>query len=236
MFEVGGTYSNRIGTYTVLDIGPEKMKVRYENGVEGELRIAVQERIWQNILTEMEARSNRSRRRSSGTQVQHFIKSVASLGDDELNVSDIRAIVTPMSKKAPPLKSGDRFIYYSVSAKAFFAVATITGEPKEADAKDFPDLEFEDEFVDVYPIDIDAFAATMSQALWLDNVELESQPRFKELLIKGEIYLPISEDDFELLAESLTEYVEAEEDEDDELDEDLEEEEEELLLEDDLDI
>ena len=76
----------------------------------------------------------------------------------------------------------------------------------------------------------------MSQALWLDSVELESQPKFKDLLIKGEVYLPINEDDFELLAESLTEYVEAEEDDEDDIDEDLEEEEEELLLEDDLDL
>ena len=236
MFEVGGTYANRIGQYTVLDIVGGMMRVRYDSGQEADLKIGVQERIWLNIQTEMEAKSNRFRRRASGPQVQHFIKSVAVLGDDELNASDIRAIVTPMSKKAPALKSGDRFIYYSVSSKAFFAVATITGEPKEADAKDFPDLSFDSELVDVYPIDIDAFAQSMSQALWLDGVELESQPKFKDLLIEGEVYLPISEDDFELLAESLTEYVEAEEDEDDDLDEDLEEEEEELLLEDDLDL
>lgn len=234
MFEVGGTYTNRVGTYKVLEMGSQKMKVRYENGEEAELRIAIQERIWVNIQAEMEAKDSRSKKKSTGPQANHYIKTISTISEEELNPSDIRTTVAPCSTSAPEFNHGDRFIYYSITGKSFFAVATITGDPKQAPADNFPEMDFETEKVNIFPIDIDAFATSMDNALWLDSVELESQPQFKDVLTKGEIYLKISEDDFELLAESLTEFVE--QDDDDSSDDDLEDEEEELLLEDDLDI
>ena len=57
LFEVNGKYANRIGQYTVLSIGPSKMKVRYDDGTETELSIGIQERIWENIVAEREAAS-----------------------------------------------------------------------------------------------------------------------------------------------------------------------------------
>lgn len=228
MFEVNGTYANRKGNYTVLSIGPEKMKVRYEDGTEAELKIGVQERIWENIRAEMEAASASRARRKSGSNNQHFIKTIASITDGDLNPAALRALVTPSRKSAPEIKSGDRFIYYGIDAKAFFAVGTITGDPKEVKAKDYAERTFEEEYINVFPIDLDAYALTLAQAVWLDSVELESQPNFKNLLDDEETYLKISEDDFELLAELLTEFVEEDIDED--------EDEDDIDLDDDLDL
>lgn len=237
MFEVNGSYANRKGNYTVLSIGPEKMKVRYEDGTEADLKISVQERIWDNIRTEMEAASAIRARRRSSSNNQHFIKTIAAITDGDLNPAAIRALVTPSSKNAPDIKSGDRFIYYGIDAHAFFAVATITGDPKEVKATDYAERSFEEEYIHVYPIDIDAYAMTLAQAVWLDSVELESQPNFKNLLDDEETYLKISEDDFELLAELLTEFVEEEIDEDEDEDEELElEDDDDLDLDDDLDM
>lgn len=235
MFEVGGKYANRIGNYQVLGIGPRKMTIRYEDGNEAELNIGIQERIWVNIQAEREARSSRSKKkRATAATVNHYIKTIPIISNEELNPADVRATVAPCSTDAPTLSKGDRLIYYSVAGKAFFAVATITGDPKQADASNYPDMEFTTKKVNIFPIDIDAFAPSLAKALWLDSVELESQPKFKDLLTKGEVYLSLSEDDFELLAESLTEYVES--DEDDEDDDSLEDDGDELLLDDDLDI
>ena len=230
MFEVGGQYANRKGSYTVLDKGADKMTVRYEDGTEAELRIGIQERIWENIKADVESSNSTRQRRSAAPTVQHFIKAVGAITDENLTPTIIRALATPSSRQAPPINIGDRFIYYSIKSKAFFAVATVTDEPQEMDAKNFVELEFEENRVNVFPIDIDAFAVNHQQAVWLDSVELESQPKFKTMLDDPETYLPISEDDFELLAEALTEYVEDSvelededdlDDEDDELDDDL---------------
>lgn len=232
MFEVNGNYANRKGHYTVLSIGPEKMKVRYEDGTEAELKISVQERIWENIRTEVEAATASRAKRKAGSNNQHFIKTIMAISDGDLNPAAIRALVTPSSPKAPTINIGDRFIYYAIEAKSFFAVGTITAEAKEAKAKDFAELQFEGKTILVYPIDLDAYATTMAQAVWLDSVELESQPDFRKMLNKPETYLSISEDDFELLAELLTEFVEEDIDEDDDLDEDDDD----LDLDDDLDM
>ena len=58
-------------------------------------------------------------------------------------------------------------------------------------------------------------------------MELESQPRFKRLRLEAEAYYPINEDDFELLAEALTEVAEDEEEEAADDEEEFEEEDEE---------
>ena len=214
MFDVGGNYANRIGNYTVLELNGNKMTVRYEDGSEASLNIGIQERIWENIQAEVEAENSRNRKRKKGkSKVNHYIKSITVFNNEDLNSASIRATVTPTGQKAPVINSGDRFIYYSVSSRAFFAVATITGDPKKGLGKDYVDLGFaKNAKIKIYPIDIDAFAPKMDQALWLDSTELESVPKYKELLADGETYLQITEDDFELLAEALTEFAEDDED------------------------
>ena len=56
MFEVNQSYANRKGKYTVLEVNPPKMRVRYEDGTEAELNVEIQTRIWENIQSEEEAR------------------------------------------------------------------------------------------------------------------------------------------------------------------------------------
>ena len=238
MFEVGGQYANRIGSYTVVEISGNKMAVRYEDGSEASLNMGIQERIWENIQADMEAKNSRSRKRKTkGSKVNHYIKSIGVFNNEDLNAAAIRATVTLAGPKAPEIKSGDRFLYYSVSSRAFFAIATITGDPKNGSGKDYVEMGFnKKDKVRIYPIDIDAFAPKMSQALWLDSTELESQPKYKELLAEGEVYLTITEDDFELLAEALTEFVEDDEDEIEVEDDDDDDDDNSLLMEDDLDI
>lgn len=237
MFEVGGQYANRIGDYTVVEISGNKMLVRYEDGSEASLNMQIQERIWENIQADVEAKSSRTRKRKTkGSKVKHYIKSIGVFNNEDLNAATIRATVTLAGPSAPEINSGDRFVYYSISSRAFFAVATITGSPKTGSGKDYIDMGFrKKDKIRIYPIDIDAYALKMSQALWLDSTELESQPKYKEILAEGEVYLAITEDDFELLAEALTEFVEDDED-DIETEQEEDDDEETLLLEDDLDI
>ena len=47
-------------------------------------------------------------------------------------------------------------------------------------------------------------------------MDLESQPKFRNLRIDPEAFLPINEDDFELLAELVTELTESDEEDDNE--------------------
>lgn len=51
-FEVGGTYSNRRGPYTVVELTPPTMLIRYRDGHELRTLIADQARIWENIQIE----------------------------------------------------------------------------------------------------------------------------------------------------------------------------------------
>lgn len=232
MFEVNGTYANRLGRYTVLEVGPSTMKIRYEDGKEAEVKIAIQERIWQNIQAEEELAAPRVRKRKlTAVQNNFFIKSISSLTEEDLTMTNLRDLVSPSNLSAPEIRSGDRFIYYATDIQRFFAVGTITGEPKTVSIKEFADWGFEGEEINVFPIDIDAMASRLSMAVAADSVELDSQPSFKDLLTKQEVYLTISEDDFELLAELLTEISEAEEDEDED-----EDEEDDVMDDEDLDI
>lgn len=233
MFEVGGKYENRNGKYKVLEIDGDHMTVKYEDGTQISLRMGIQERIWLNIVAEQEAATSRSRKkRSTASKVNHYIKSIEAIAEALLNPADIVTAVAPTSpKKAPEIGSGDRFIYYSILEKGFFAVATITGDPKKAKASDYADLNFDEKRIHIYPIDIDASATSYSKMIYADGFELESQPDYRDLLTEGEMYLKINEDDFELLAEALTEFVE--DDEDDAGASDIEEEDDSLLIDDD---
>ena len=80
-----------------------------------------------------------------------------------------------------------------------------------------------------YPIDIDAHSDNEDYTVALDSVELESLPNFKDLLRRASNYFTINEDDFELLAELLTEVSEEDEEELEEDEETIELEEEEEI-------
>ncbi|MFT5194852.1 MAG: hypothetical protein ACI85U_001862 [Candidatus Promineifilaceae bacterium] len=220
MFEIGGTYENRNGKYEVIEIEADLMTVKYKDGSEFQLRMGIQERIWLNIVAEQEAANSRSRKKKTTTsKANHYIKSIKSISEGLLNPADITTAVTPTSpQKAPVITSGDRFIYYSILEKGFFAVATITGDPKKAKASDYADLNFDEKRIHIYPIDIDAHAGNYEKMIYAEGFELESQPDYREKLTEGEMYLLVSEDDFELLAEALTEFLEV--DDEDELDSD----------------
>lgn len=54
-FVIGRRYTNRMGTYEVLDIGPEGMLIRYDDGKEQSISdLTVQERIVRNVKLEAE--------------------------------------------------------------------------------------------------------------------------------------------------------------------------------------
>lgn len=210
MFEVGGTYENRNGVYKVIEIEADRMTVKYKDGSESNLRMGIQERIHLNIIAEREAETSRSRKKKTTvSKANHYIKSIGSIAEGLLNPADITTAVTPSSpKKAPAIVSGDRFLYYSILERGFFAVATITGDPKKAKASDYADLNFDEKRIHIYPIDIDAHASSYKKMIMADGFEIESQSDYRDQLTAGEMYLTISEDDFELLAEALTEFLE----------------------------
>jgi hypothetical protein len=222
MFEVNGVYANRRGQYTVLEVSPPRMRVRYEDGSEAELNIDIQERIWENIAAEQEARASRSsaraaRRATLTLEAQHFIKVISIPAVDEFTFPGWpeQVVLVKLPEQAVQIKGGDRLIFYAIEARTFFAVATITGPAFEADPKEyFFTINADSMFF--FPIDIDAVSSSLEKGVDIDTVELESQPNFKRLRLESETFLPINEDDFELLAELLTEVAEEEEEEEEE--------------------
>ncbi|MCC6607845.1 MAG: hypothetical protein IT327_31855 [Anaerolineae bacterium] len=231
MFEVNGVYANRKGEYTVLEINPPKMRVRFtDDGSEAELKIELQARIWENIAAEYEARaasrSARAARRGLSSNANHFIKIISVPAVDEMNFPGWpeRVVMAPPADGNIRLQSGDRLIFYALETQTFFAVATITGESIEANPKEYF-FTVPVETAEFYPIDIDAVSSKLDKGADIDSVELESQPRFKRLRLEAEAFYSINEDDFELLAEALTEVAEDEEEEEEE-EEEYEEEEE----------
>lgn len=225
MFEVGGNYENRIGKYTVLEINHPKMSIRYDNGETAELNINIQARIWENIVAEEEARANirtaRAERRAAGATNNFYIKTVSLLAAEEMAAPDWRDRMIAFHETAPDMKMGDRIIYFAIESQVFFAVSTLTGPVYELTKKD----RFYDDKVNsqnlYFPIDLDAQMMHLDKAVDLDSVELESVTDPKKALSKIGTYVQISEDDFELIAELLTEITEEDDD-----DEEIEEEEE----------
>ena len=222
MFEVNGTYANRKGEYTVLAIDPPKMRVRYtDDGTEAELKIDLQARIWENIAAEYEAkaasRSARAARRSGVANANHFIKIISVPAVDEMNFPGWpeRMVMAPPVDSDIKLQSGDRLIFYAIETQTFFAVATITGEAVAANPKEYF-FTVSAETAEFFPLDIDAVSSKLDKGADIDSVELESQPRFKRLRLEAEAFFAINEDDFELLAEALTEVAEDEEEEEEE--------------------
>ena len=222
MFEVNGVYANRKGEYTVLEINPPKMRVRFtEDGSEAELKIELQARIWENIAAEYEAkaasRSARAAKRVISSNANHYIKIISVPTADEMNFPGWpeRMVMAPPADGDIKLQSGDRLIFYALETQTFFAVATITGEPTMANPKEYF-FTVAAEKAQFFPIDIDAVSSKLDKGADIDSVELESQPRFKRLRLEAEMFFSINEDDFELLAEALTEVAEDEEEEADE--------------------
>lgn len=222
MFEVNGVYRNRVGQYEVLAINGPKMKVRYEDGNEAELNVNIQARIWENILAEQEARAASSRfLRSPSKDTNHYIKAVSIPPGEELLFPgwQERVVMVPDEGQAQQIKAGDRLIYYAVEAQIFFAVVTVTGEMFAADPKQYTYTTDIDKAY-FFPVDIDAAAASLDAetGVTIDSIELESIPDFGQRRVEAGVFYKISEDDFELLAEALTEITEVEEEDLDDLD------------------
>lgn len=221
MFELNGVYRNRIGEYTVLTLNGPRMTVRYADCAEAELNVNIQARIWENIVAEQEARAASSRHlRSSNKDTTHYIKAVSLPPGEELAFPgwQERVVMVPTPELAQRVKPGDRFIYYAVEAQTFFAVVTITGDAFEADPKQYT-FTTEADKVWFFPTDVDAASADLEHGVTADSIELESYPDFRKLHIEPEAFYRISEDDFELLAEALTEITEDEEEETEEFEE-----------------
>ncbi len=227
MFEVDGIYANRKGKYKVLALDPPKMLVRFEDGTETSLNIGIQERIWENIRAELDLeesrRASRAARSARTDGTAFFIKSVSMVAQEEISAPTWREKVTMVTKPGPTIPLGSRIIYYDVETRTFFAVATVIGEATDKPPKGFffPGKDLED--FTFYPIDMDTSIQNLEHAVSVESVELESLPDFKGQLAKPETYSSISEDDFEYLAELLTEVTEEEEEEDEDLDEEEEE-------------
>lgn len=224
-FEVGHQYANRKGAYIVLELNGPKMTVEYEDGTTAELNIAIQHRIWENIAAEEELRSSRAKRASLRTTAkgnQFFVRPANSLKAEELSVKGWKEHVTVRQAPGVKVALGDRLIYFSIENQMFFAVATVTGEPAEPTRRDQPPDSHAEDPVLLFPLDIDAQALNIENAVSIDGVEFESQPNIKKRLIDTDDFVPITEDEFELLAELLTE-VSEEEDDDDILEDDEEE-------------
>ena len=227
MFEVDGQYANRKGNYTVLSIDEPLMTVRFEDGTTAELKIGIQERIWENIVAEQEIQKrqtpSKSKKKSPPSTARHFIKVVNVSPGEELTFPgwEERVVMTTSEDLAKQIKKGDRLIYFSQDALVFFAVATVTGDSFTANPKKFTFTVPEKEAT-FFEIDIDADTGTLEKAVSFDSVELESCPDFASSPVAVEMFCPTSEDDFELLSELLTEISE-DDDEDGDEDEDYDE-------------
>jgi hypothetical protein len=224
VFEVNGEYENRKGKYTVLELNRPRMKVRFEDGSVAELNIGIQERIWQNIMAEQEAARRKSNRRNafSTGRSNFFVRSISVLDVEDTSPAAIQELLSFVTGNPPELQSGDRFLFYAIEPAVFFAVATSTGNPVKAGRKIPKYMLTADENMLIIPLDWDAQIVLIEEGVPLDSVELESQPDFRRLLSVPDVYLPINEDDFELVGELVTEQSEDMEEEEEE---DLEEEE-----------
>jgi hypothetical protein len=202
-FEVGEEYANRKGSYTVLEISDSKMMVEYDDGSTADLSITIQQRIWENIVTEREVertRTVKSRKKRVTVGTRYYIKPTSMMTVEELSTTNKQEGIPASGRWLAILRRGDRLLYYAKETQLFFAVVTITGpgkKPKGRGRKKTSILYF--------PVDVDAYVVDLSKALLAVSVDLESQPKYKEILADSDDYLEITEDEFELLAEILAE-------------------------------
>lgn len=216
MFEVNGEYANRRGKYTVLAIEEPKLHVRYEDGTYAELNMNIQGRIWQNILAEQEAEQakvSRSAHKQDGNESgnRYFLKSVSLPSADELMFPgwQERVVLAMNPIQASRINAGDRIIYYAIETDTFFAVATITGEGFKADPKEYF-YRITGQEMHFFPVDIDVSAFQPDKGIARESIELDEHPELKKRLSQPEMLYGIGEDDFELIAELLTELSETE--------------------------
>ncbi len=216
VFEVNEKYANRKGNYTVISLDGDKMTVRYDDGSEAQLKIALQERIWVNIAVERQAQAAKeaANRPKSATTGNFYIKTLSIYEENDLLVPGLR-LRQAAALKDSKFKLGDRFIYYAVEPELFFSVVTITAKPKKGKAVDYLFGDDPKVKIEVYPIDIDAQIESFEAAVPVDATELESLPGHREKLTVPHQYHPINEDDFELLAELIMEVGESDEVEED---------------------
>ncbi|MFQ5420151.1 MAG: hypothetical protein ACE5FD_09615 [Anaerolineae bacterium] len=221
MFEVNGKYANRKGEYTVLAINPPKMHIRYDDGAEATVKIGIQERIWANIASEREREDAKTKKRAQ--QNKHFIKVIRVPNPDDLSFPGWheRVIMAPDQQIIDTVKPGDRIIFFDMESRTFIAVATITGKSFTKNPQDYF-FATEEKKATFFPIDRDADTHQLELGLPTESVEMESHPDFASKELVPEMMLPITEDEFELLAETL-----AEVSEDEDIDEDIDEEEDE---------
>lgn len=225
MFEVNGTYANRKGTYVVLSVDQPKMTVRYDDGTTAELNMNIQARIWENIQSEEEARqaSREARQRKRKPGSRFYIKSISLEAEEDLTLPGWRERFTVAHPDNPTLHVGDRVLYYAVEDKVFFALATVTGPEAENVPKGFFYSDEEARTLRFYPIELEEHAFDLKNAIRLDQVELESEPNYRRLLQEPNSYLEVSEDDFEVIGEALSEVAEEEDEDFDDEDEDEDE-------------
>jgi hypothetical protein len=219
MFEVGGTYANRKGEYKVLELHDSKMTVEYQDGTTAELNVKIQHRIWENIQAETEIKQSRYARTKGASGLlgtKFFIRPVSSLIADQLAVRGLKEHVLEQDVSKHKISKGDRLIYFAIENQVFFAVVTITGEPAKPTSRDRLTEQQTDASVYLFPVDVDARALKVENAVPVDGIEIESQPDILQLLNNDDTYIPITEDEFEVLAELLTEASEEEDDVDDE--------------------
>jgi hypothetical protein len=214
MFEEGRQYANRNGRYTVLSVSDRTMKVQYEDGTEADLNIGIQIRIWENILAEEEVRHRRSSRaakRGGLLANNFFVRAVRANDIESLFVKGWKETATAADIVSKQIARSDRLIYFAIEEQKFFTVATITSEVNVAGG--IVDKDDNGEPVINFSVDIDAQASDLEKAVSLSSVEFESQSDIVSLLNQPGNFVPITEDEFELLAELLTELTE-EDDED----------------------
>ncbi len=223
MFEVNGVYANRKGEYTVLEIDPPKMRIRYKDGNEAEVKIDLQERIWANIVVEQEVQAAKDAKKPKkriklpkSVEVNYYIKVVTIPEETENSFPGWpEKRIMGSVDGTPKLLSGDRLILYAVEYKTFFAVTTITGKAKRTNPKTYFFLVPEKKR-NFFPVDVDTAVKLLKGGALADAIELESYPTFKQDKPEAESFLTINEDDFELLSEAVSEA--SEEESDDSLD------------------
>lgn len=232
MFEVNGIYANRKGAYTVLSINGPKMRVRFTDGTEADLKVSMQERIWRNISVEEEAqeavrRAKAAKKRQSPSNTKFFVKVVSSPADDFTFPGwQEKVVIILDNSETEPANGGDRLIFYALEAQSFIAVVTVTGDKFTANPKKKYTYTVAQATAEFFSVDLDVSVPKPSLGVSIDGVELESQPNFSKLPLRPELYIEINEDDFEMLSEALIEISEDDElveDDDDDIEPDEDE-------------
>jgi hypothetical protein len=200
-----------------VEINEPKMTVEYDDGSTAELNMKIQLRIWENIQAEEEIKTSRptkKKRKPKRKGTKFFVRPVDSLVAEQLGVRAYKEHVLEKSLTKLNLSLGDRFIYFSIESKVYFAAATITGTLAKPTKKDLLTEQQIGASIFLFPVDVDARASKVESAVPVDGVEFDSHPDIRELLKNEDTYISITEDEFEALAELLTEATVDESDDD----------------------